>query len=119
MQLDACQFVILLYIIFCMVPINIVYCHDKFCVTSAKHSIQPLRTTLQNFPGDITTPMDGINDLWCSSTVWMQSIQILMGKRVYGALVLFGCYQHRSEWKVLWCSSAVWLLSTQAPLLLG
>ena len=30
----------------------------------------------------------------------------------WGALVQFGCYQHRYEWKGLWCSSTVWL-STQ------
>ena len=30
-----------------------------------------------------------------------------------GALVQFGCYQHRYEWKDLWCSSTVQLLSTQ------
>ena len=31
--------------------------------------------------------------------------------RVCGALVQFGCYQHRYEWKDLWCSSTVRLLS--------
>ena len=36
-----------------------------------------------------------------------------MGRRFYGALVQFGCYQHRYESKGLWCSSIVWLLSTQ------
>ena len=29
------------------------------------------------------------------------------------ALVQFGCYQHRHEWKGLWCSSTARLLSTQ------
>ena len=29
-----------------------------------------------------------------------------------GALVQFGCCQHRYEWKGLWCSSTVQLLST-------
>ena len=33
---------------------------------------------------------------------------------ICGALVQFGCYQHRYEWaKDLWCSSTVQLLSTQ------
>ena len=32
---------------------------------------------------------------------------------ICGALVQFGCYQHRYEWKGLWCSSTVWLLSAQ------
>ena len=49
------------------------------------------------------TNVDGMTDLWCFSTV----------QRIYGALVQFGCYQHRYEWKGLWCSSVVWLLSTQ------
>ena len=46
-------------------------------------------------------------------TVWLLSAQIWMGRRTYGALVQFGCYQHRCEWKGLWCSSTVWLLSIQ------
>ena len=36
-----------------------------------------------------------------------------MGRRIYGALVQFGCYRYRHEWKGLWCSNTVWLLSTQ------
>ena len=35
-----------------------------------------------------------------------------MNGKIYGALVQFGCYQHRYEWKDLWCSSTVQLLST-------
>ena len=34
-----------------------------------------------------------------------------MNGKIYGALVQFGCYQHRYEWKDLWCSSTVRLLS--------
>ena len=36
-----------------------------------------------------------------------------MNGGVCGALVQFGCYQHRYEWRDLWCSSTVQLLSTQ------
>ena len=36
---------------------------------------------------------------------------MLMGWRICGTLVLYGCYQHRYEWKDLWCSSKVQLLS--------
>ena len=38
-----------------------------------------------------------------------------MNGKICGALVQFGCYQHRYECKGLdlWCSSTVWLLSTQ------
>ena len=50
-------------------------------------------------------------DLWYSSTVRLLSTQEWMGWR--DALVQFGCYQHRYEWKGLWCSSTVQLLSTQ------
>ena len=39
--------------------------------------------------------------------------QTWIGQRICGALVPFGCYQHRYEWKGLWCSSTVQLLLTQ------
>ena len=39
------------------------------------------------------TNVDGMNDLWCSSTVRLLSIQIRrMWRRIYGALVGFSCY---------------------------
>ena len=44
------------------------------------------------------TNVDGMKDLWCSSTDWLLSTQIRTGRRIYGALVQFGCYQHRCEW---------------------
>ena len=44
------------------------------------------------------TNVDGTNDLWCSSTTQLLSTQIWMGRRIYGALVQFSCYQHRFEW---------------------
>ena len=36
-----------------------------------------------------------------------------MNGKIYGALVQFGCCQHRYEWKGLWYSSTVPLLSIQ------
>ena len=36
---------------------------------------------------------------------------MLMGWRICGALVHFGCYQHRYEWKDLWCSRTIRLVS--------
>ena len=44
------------------------------------------------------TNVDGMKNLWCSSTVQLLSAQIWMGWRIYDALVQFGCYQHRHEW---------------------
>ena len=48
------------------------------------------------FPGLFPLPaglrnVDGVKGLWCSSTVWLLSIQNMNG-RVCGALVQFGCY---------------------------
>ena len=43
----------------------------------------------------IVVHVDGMKDLWCSSTVWLLSTQIRMGERIYGALVQFSWYQHR------------------------
>ena len=40
------------------------------------------------------TNVDGMKDPWCSSTVWLLSTQIRMGRRIYGALVQFGCHEH-------------------------
>ena len=39
-----------------------------------------------------------MKDLWCSSTIRLLSTQIWIGGRICGALVQFGCYQHRHEW---------------------
>ena len=47
--------------------------------------------------------------LWVYSSA---AINTDMNGKIYGALVQFGCYQHRYEWKVLWCSSTVRLLSS-------
>ena len=52
------------------------------------------------------TNVDGMKDLWCSSAVRLLSTQIAMNERIYGALIPFGCYQHRYEWKGLWCSDS-------------
>ena len=53
--------------------------------------------------------IDGMKDLWCSSTNRLLSTDMkLWGE---GSLVRFGCYQHRRDY--LWCSSTVRLLSMQ------
>ena len=67
------------------------------------------------FTSNWLTNVDGMRDLWCSSTVRLLSTQIRvwMGWRIYGALVQFSGYQHGYKWKGLWCSSTVQLLSTQ------
>ena len=44
----------------------------------------------------INTDMNRVKDLWCSSTVRLLSTIDTNG-RVCGALVQFGCYQHRHE----------------------
>ena len=51
--------------------------------------------------------------LLCEGKLRDRDSNEVMNGRVCGALVQFGCYQHRYEWKGLWCSSRVWLLSTQ------
>ena len=44
--------------------------------------------------------------LWYS----LAAINTDMNRKIYGALVQFGCYQHRYKWQGLWCSSTVRLL---------
>ena len=64
------------------------------------------------FSSSWLTNVDGMKDLWFSSCS-SAAINTDMNEKIYGALVQFGCYQHRYEWKGLWCSSTVWVLSTQ------
>ena len=49
----------------------------------------------------------------CHKLFSSKHVQMWIGWRICGALVQFGCYQHKYEWKGLWCSSTVRLLSTQ------
>ena len=59
-------------------------------------------------------PLTQVNSMCKQMHTWESITQIRMGRMIYGALVQFGCYQHRCEWKGLWCSSTVQLLlSTQ------
>ena len=51
--------------------------------------------------------VEGSVVLWYSSA----AISADMNGRVYGALVQFGFYQLRYEWKGLWCFSTVRVLS--------
>ena len=57
-----------------------------------------------SFPAAWLTNVDGMKDLWCSSTVdssWTSPAAINrdMSGNIYDALVQFGYYQHRYEWK--------------------
>jgi hypothetical protein len=54
--------------------------------------------------------VDGIKDLWCSSTVRLLSTQTWIWQK---DLWCSSTVTLRYEWKGLWCSSTVWLLTTQ------
>ena len=45
----------------------------------------------------LTNNVDEMKDLWCDITVRLLSTEIRIGQRICGALVQFGCYQHRHE----------------------
>ena len=49
----------------------------------------------------LASDVDGMKYLSSYSTARLYAINIDMNGKIHGALVLFGCYQHRYEWKGL------------------
>ena len=43
------------------------------------------------------TNIDGMKDLWCSSTAQLIAIITDMSGKIYSAIVQFSCYQHGFE----------------------